>query len=95
MTAEVRRLAAALVDALFLPVERRVWRRLLDVTEAFATGAESVSLPITQEMLAQLAGTTRSSANKVLRPAEDQGMIAMRRGHIDVLDLDALRRRAR
>jgi hypothetical protein len=42
-----------------------------------------------------LAGTTRPSANKVLRAAETAGLIAMSRGEIRLLDIAALRRRAR
>jgi CRP/FNR family transcriptional regulator, cyclic AMP receptor protein len=88
---EVRRLARALVEALYLPVERRLWRRLLDLAEVYADGGGPVTVPLTQEELAQLAGTTRSSANRVLRTGETDGVVRMTRRRIEVVDLPALR----
>jgi CRP/FNR family cyclic AMP-dependent transcriptional regulator len=92
---EVRRLAGALVEALYLPVDRRLWRRLVDLAEIYADGGPTVTVPFTQEDLAQLAGTTRPSANKVLRAGEVAGIVHMTRGRIEVLDLDAVRARGR
>jgi CRP/FNR family cyclic AMP-dependent transcriptional regulator len=92
---EVRRLAHALVEALYLPVDRRVWRRLVDLAEIYADGSASVTVPFTQEDLAQLAGTTRPSANKVLRAGEADGIVRMTRGRIEVVDLQAVRARGR
>ena len=93
---EVRRLAGALVEALYLPVEQRVWRRLGDLAEIYADGGGArVTVPFTQEDLAQLAGTTRPSANKVLKAGEAVGIVRMTRGRIEVVDLDAVRARGR
>ena len=93
---EVRRLAGALVEALYLPVEQRIWRRLGDLAEIYADGdGASVTVPFTQEDLAQLAGTTRPSANKVLKAGEAVGIVRMTRGRIEVVDLDAVRARGR
>lgn len=95
LTGEVRRLARALVEALYLPVDRRLWRRLVDLAEIYADGGSTVTVPFTQEDLAQLAGTTRPSANRVLRTGEAVGIVRMTRGRIEVLDLDAVRDRGR
>jgi CRP-like cAMP-binding protein len=94
LVAEVRRLADALVDALYVPVEQRIWRRLHELVELYGRDVPVV-IPITQDDLAQLAGTTRSSANRVLRPAADDDLIRLARGRIEVLDVDALSRLAR
>ncbi len=91
---EVRRLAAALVDALYVPVERRVWRRLNELVDLYGSDAP-VMIPLTQDDLAQLAGTTRPTANRVLRVGEEQGVVELARGRIEVLDLAALQRLAR
>ena len=91
LTREVRRLARALVEALYLPVERRLWRRLVDLAEIYGDGASTVTVPFTQEDLAQLAGTTRPTANRVLRAGEAAGIVRMTRGRIEVVDLDAAR----
>ncbi|MGH9039960.1 MAG: Crp/Fnr family transcriptional regulator [Acidimicrobiia bacterium] len=97
LATEVRRLDVQLMEALFLPVERRVLRRLLALTgvyagEAAANGAE---IPLTQDDLASLAGTSRATVNRVLRQAEEAGWVALGRGRIRVLDHDRLARRAR
>ena len=96
LVAEVRRLSGALVEALYVPVTTRVPRRVLELCSTFGGAAEgSVTIPITQEELAQLAGTTRPSANRVLRDLEDRGVLSVARGRIEVHDLDGLARRAR
>ena len=90
---EVRRLSAALIEALYVPVERRVWLRLLDLVELFG-GDAPVAIPLTQDDIAQLAGTTRPTANRILRAGEEQGVLQLARGRIEVQDRAALRRLA-
>jgi CRP/FNR family transcriptional regulator, cyclic AMP receptor protein len=96
LVAEVRRLSGALVEALFVPVDRRVVRRLADLARTFGT-AESTgtTIPLTQEELAELAGTTRPSVNRVLRSLEDDGIIEIARGRLEVRDHPGLLHRAR
>jgi CRP/FNR family transcriptional regulator, cyclic AMP receptor protein len=91
----VRRLSSLLSEALYLSVDKRIIRRLLEVAEVYATDEPADVVPLTQEDLAGLAGTTRPSVNKVLRGAESAGMITMSRGKIRLLDISALRHRAR
>lgn len=91
---EVRRLAAGLVDALYVPAERRVWRRLNELVDLYGSDAPVV-IPLTQDDLAQLAGTTRPTANRVLRAGEEDGVVQLTRGRIEILDLAALQRLAR
>jgi CRP-like cAMP-binding protein len=90
---EVRRLSAALIEALYVPVERRVWLRLIDLVELFG-GDPPVVIPLTQDDIAQLAGTTRPTANRVLRAGEQQGVLELARGRLEVHDRTALRRLA-
>ena len=91
----MRRLSGALVEALYVPVDKRVVRRLLDLDLAFATTADATTIPITQEELAQLAGTTRPTANRVLRELEDRGIITLARGKLVVEDRSGLAGKAR
>jgi CRP-like cAMP-binding protein len=49
---------------------------------------------LNQADLAVLAGTTRSTVNRVLRRAETAGLVELARGRIRVVDEPALRRRA-
>lgn len=85
----VRRLSELLVDATFASAETRVLRRIAEL--AGTGGGEPV--PLTQEQLAELAGTSRATVNRVLGDAVGRGEVAVRRGHVAVLDADALARR--
>jgi CRP-like cAMP-binding protein len=93
---QVRRLSAQLIDALYLPVEQRVVRRLADVAALYATDdGLTVEVPLRQEDLASLAGTTRPTTNRVLQQLQDDELVSLQRGRLVVLDLDALERRGR
>ena len=96
LVTEVRRLATQVVEAMYVPVDRRIWRRLEEMTTVFgADGEHETIIPITQDVLAQLSGCTRPTANRTLRAGEEAGVIKMARGRIEILDLTALQRRAR
>lgn len=87
---QVRRLSAHLVEALYLPADKRVRRRLGELAALY-----DGLVPLTQEDLADLAGTSRATVNKVLREDEERGIVALGRGRTTVVDADALARRAR
>lgn len=93
---DVRRLSGLLLDALYLPVETRVIRRLADLEPGYRRDAAGpTSVPLTQDELASLAGTSRATVNRVLRAAEDDGLVVLRRGRILIVDPDGLRARGR
>jgi CRP-like cAMP-binding protein len=94
LAAQVRRLSAQLLDALYLPVEQRVLRRLRDLAVLYDRDEHPIVIPLRQEDLASLAGTTRPTANRVLRQLEREEVIALRRGEVHVLDAAALVTRA-
>jgi CRP-like cAMP-binding protein len=91
LTGQVQRLSRHLLDALYVPADKRVLRRLAEVAAVY--GDETV--PLTQEDLAGLAGTSRATVNRVLREEEERGTVRLGRGRTTVLDADALARRAR
>jgi CRP/FNR family cyclic AMP-dependent transcriptional regulator len=95
LAARVRRQNGELVDAYFSSAERRVARRLLALAERTPEVDGVRTIRLTQEDLAGLAGTTRPTANKVLRELERAGAIALRRGRIEVTSVDLVRARAR
>ena len=70
-------------------------RRLADVTELYPVNGSTVEVPIRQDDLASMAGTARPTANRVLKQLEVASIVSLTRGRIVVLDLEALRRRAR
>lgn len=91
----VRRLSAHLVEALYVPVDKRVVRRLLVLCRQYGDqGSQHVSVPLTQSELAEMAGATRPTVNKVLRTLEEAAVISLARGCVQVLDRAALRRHA-
>jgi CRP-like cAMP-binding protein len=93
LTAEVRRLDELLLEALYIPVERRVLRRLAELTGTYA--GRDGEIPLTQEQLAELAGTSRATVNKVLREEQRRGTVELRRGRTIVVQRDEIARRAR
>lgn len=92
---EVRMLNDRLLEALYLPVEKRVLRRLVELAELYGSDDAKVVIPLTQEELAGLAGTTRATVNQVLRAEQEKGMIKLGRGKTTVLDRAAFATRVR
>jgi CRP/FNR family cyclic AMP-dependent transcriptional regulator len=93
LAAEVRRQNELLLEALYIPVERRVLRRLVELSGGY--GRADGEIPLTQEQLAELAGTSRATVNKVLREEQERGTVELRRGKTLVLQPEELARRAR
>jgi CRP/FNR family transcriptional regulator, cyclic AMP receptor protein len=94
LAARVERLNNQLLEALYVPAERRVLRRLLDLCELYTGDDQRIVIPVTQEMLASLAGTTRPTANQVLRRLAASDIVSISRSQIVVLDRQRLRQRA-
>ena len=96
LAAQVRRLSTLVVEALYLPAETRLLRRLQDLVDVFGDDGDArVEVRVTQDDLATLAGTTRPTANRALRAGVDQGYLELARGSIIVLDQARLARAAR
>jgi CRP-like cAMP-binding protein len=90
---ELRRQNARLLEALYEPVEKRVLRRLVELGETYRD--RDGEIPLTQEILAEMAGTTRATLNQVLRSEQLRGTLELRRGRTIVLEPDEIARRAR
>jgi len=90
--AEVRRLSAALVEALYLPVDTRVMRRVHELAALYG-GGDRTCVPLGQDEIAQLAGVTRQTVNKVLAKAQQDGALRIERGRLEILDAEEIRRR--
>jgi CRP-like cAMP-binding protein len=91
MAQRIDRLSHLLAEAYYLPVRRRVARRLYEIARLYAATGEAAVLPLTQDEVAQIAGATRPTANQALRRLEDMGILSLSRGSIVVADLAALR----
>jgi CRP-like cAMP-binding protein len=93
----VDELSQRLLEALYVGVERRVLRRLLELVEIYGDSALSGSdttIPLTQDDLAGLAGARRPTVNQVLQRLATQKVVVLKRGSIVVTDPTELRRRA-
>src|ERR671931_502564 len=93
LAAQVRRLSHHLVEALYVSADKRVLRRLVEMAAIFAESDGGTVVPLTQEDLAGLAGTSRATVNRVLREEEARGTLKLGRGRTTVLDAEALARR--
>ncbi len=91
----VDELSRSLLEALYVGVDRRVIRRLVDLAGAYQRpGETTVTIPMTQDDIAGMAGATRPTVNQVLQRLAATGTVALGRGRIELLDLDGLRRRS-
>jgi CRP-like cAMP-binding protein len=85
----VRRQSELLVEALFVTAETRVLRRVCELAALYGD-----EIPLTQEDIAGLAGTSRATVNRVLRAEAKRGTVELRRGRTFVLEAAALAKRA-
>ena len=95
LAGQVRRLTEQLLDALYMGADQRVMRRLADIAEVYAGERNEAELLVRQDDLASMAGTTRPTANRVLKQLESDGTVSLARGRIIVADVAELRRRAK
>lgn len=72
---------------LFHSIEQRAARWLL-----IAQDRSGGRLKLTQEELARLLGAQRTTVNAVARAFQDQGLVTIRRGSVEVIDQDGLRK---
>ena len=86
---QLRRSTDRVVEAHYVDAETRVRRRLFELTATYDGGV----VPLTQEDIAALAGTSRATVNRVLREEQRGGTVALARGRTTVLALDDLRSR--
>ena len=93
--AQVRRLSGQVLEALFVPAEKRVVRRLVELARLYGEGDAGTVIPLTQEDLASVAGTSRATVNRVLGQVTEAGAVTVSRGRITVTDPALLERRAR
>jgi CRP/FNR family cyclic AMP-dependent transcriptional regulator len=89
---QLRRASDRIVEAHYVDADTRVRRRLCELAETYEDGV----VPLTQEDLAAMAGTSRATVNRVLRDEALRGAIEHGRGRVtilDVVDLDGRCRR--
>ena len=81
----VRRLSEQVTEAYYLSADKRVLRRVAELSDLY--GGE---IPLAQEQLAELAGTSRATTNRVLRELEKRGVVELRRATVIVREPEQL-----
>ncbi len=89
LCARIRWLSRRAEEASFLSLEDRLLRRLAGLHEDYGS-----PITVSQEELARFVGAARESVNRQLQIWKREGLIGLGRGRIDILDPDALMRRA-
>jgi CRP/FNR family transcriptional regulator, cyclic AMP receptor protein len=90
----VRRANQQTTDLVFLDLQGRVARKLLELAQT--PGADGASLRqrrFTQTELAHMVGGARQTVNLALRSLEERGLIRVSSGSIEIIELEGLRRR--
>lgn len=87
LSLRVRRTDEALADIAFLGLPQRLAKRLLILAGARPAGGR---LRVTQSELGSMLGVSRESVNKQLNRFAREGWIAIGRGSVTLLDVDAL-----
>lgn len=90
---KVRRYSGHLLEALYIPADGRVLRQLVSLADAYGPDSGPVEIPLTQQDLAGLAGTSRATVNRVLREEQARGTVKLGRSRTIVLDSAAIAKR--
>lgn len=90
LASRVDRLSRHLMDALHVPVDQRIIRRLLETARLYPDAGDGIVLPLTQQDVASLAGTTRPTVNIVLNDLQQAGIVTLSRGRVRIDDLRRL-----
>jgi CRP/FNR family cyclic AMP-dependent transcriptional regulator len=91
---QLRRANERIVEAHYVDADTRVRRQLLELARVYGDD-DAATVPLTQEALAEMAGTSRATVNRVLREEERSGTLELRRGRMIILDTQDLARRTR
>jgi CRP/FNR family cyclic AMP-dependent transcriptional regulator len=94
LAVRVRELSGRLLETMYVGLDRRLYRCLLDLAEVYGSGSGDPVIPLTQDHLADLVGGTRPSVNQVLQRLLAQGIIELGRGRVVLRDVGALRGKA-
>jgi CRP/FNR family cyclic AMP-dependent transcriptional regulator len=92
LSERVRWVSESVEDYALLPLDRRLARRILLLHDKFSNPDGTIE--IAQSDLADFAGATRESTNKILMQWRSQGMISLKRRTIQLIDRAKLDRLA-
>jgi len=79
LAVQLRRASTRLVEAHYVDADTRVRRRLIELGQIYGSDDAPGVIPLTQEDLAAMAGTSRATVNRVLRDEVKRGVVALAR----------------
>lgn len=96
LTGQIRRLTSEVSDVVFLNLDARIAKRLLEL--AVSHGADTpegrrIELSLSQAALGSMVGATRESVNQCLRRFQEAGLVLLGRQRITIVEPEGLRRR--
>lgn len=97
LAARARQFYDRLSEALLLPFEARLARRLLELVAKFGVERESrtrIVLRVPQSDLADLLGSSRQRVNQALKSFEARGFLSLGHSSIEAIDVAMLRQEA-
>jgi CRP-like cAMP-binding protein len=86
----VGELSLRLLEAQYDSVDRRVYRRLLELTDLYPARSAAAVIPLSQDDLAAMVGAARPTVNQVLQKLVARGIVTLGRRQLTVADLPAL-----
>ncbi len=86
-------LSRRLLEAMYESLDRRVYRRLIELARAYGGTDAIITIPLSQAQLSDLVGATRPSVNQVLQRLAELHVVRLSRSRIEILDVAALERR--
>lgn len=100
LTQKVRLIFGAIEDAALLPTPLRLARRLLQMAEGYGIRSDSSTvsartLHVSQEKLSAMLSISRQTVNQMLKELENEHLLKLGRGNIEILDLDGLKQKAK
>lgn len=100
LTQKIRLMFGAIEDAALLPTPIRLIRRLVQMTEGYGIRCEqsgilgSRTVNVSQEKLSSILAISRQTVNQILKELENENLIGIRRGSLEILDLQTLKQKA-
>jgi CRP/FNR family cyclic AMP-dependent transcriptional regulator len=95
LTHRVSRLSRRVLVAHFLDADARARWAVAELADLYCSDVGSPAVvALTQEQIAEFAGSSRATVNRVLGEEQERGVVRLERGRVTVLDAAALRRRA-
>jgi CRP/FNR family transcriptional regulator, cyclic AMP receptor protein len=84
-------LGTRLLESLYVGVDRRVYRRLVELAVVYSHSTAQPVIPLSQDDVATMTGASRPTVNQVLQQLVARGTISLGRRQITIRDLAALR----